>query len=128
MYCESCGEKLQAGSRHCEGCGSYITAPSAPMAGSRLATLPPLRLPDSQYWDPAAVSGGAQEREPLTMGQYLLIFLLLCLPLVNIVLLLKWSFWPGGNINRRNFARASLVVILIMAVFYVMLGRAMAGY
>ena len=106
MYCETCGEKLPAGNSTCAGCGTIITAPAAPRAAS----------------------GVVRDREPLSMGQYLLIFLLLSLPLVNIALLFKWSFWPGGNINRRNFARASLVACLIMTGFYVMVYRTMAGF
>ncbi|NPV91266.1 MAG: hypothetical protein HPY50_10905 [Firmicutes bacterium] len=129
MFCETCGEKLLGASSFCVGCGSKIGSPG-PVAHQAAAqeTLPPVSMRHSSHtWTPPVGLHDAREREPLTTGQYLLMFLLLSLPLLNLVLLFKWSFWPGGNINRRNFARASLVVFLIMFGFYILVYRYMAG-
>ncbi|MEG2054101.1 MAG: zinc ribbon domain-containing protein [Oscillospiraceae bacterium] len=51
---------------------------------------------------------------PLSMVQYILCFLIMAVPVVNIVVALVWSFSTTINLNRRNFARATL---LLFAVF-----------
>ena len=127
MFCESCGKKLLAGTRFCVDCGAEIERAGgsvpAPTAGWEPARQAPSPHSPSDAFD--AASG---EKEPLTMGQYLLIFLLLSIPLLNIVLLFLWSFGRNVNINKRNFARASLGVCLIMSVVYVFVVLSMAGY
>jgi hypothetical protein len=55
-----------------------------------------------------------QETRPLTVGDWMVTLLILALPLVNIIMLLVWAFSSGGNLNRRNYCRASLLWFLIM--------------
>ncbi len=42
-------------------------------------------------------------------GDWVLVLLLLMVPVVNLVLLFVWAF-TQGNLNRRNFARAGLIL------------------
>lgn len=49
--------------------------------------------------------------EPLTMGQYLLMYIILAIPLVNLVMLFIWAFGSSTNLNKKNFARASLIIM-----------------
>ena len=53
------------------------------------------------------------DTEPITVGGYLIMFLIMCIPVVNLVVLLLWAFGKNGNVNRRNFSRAALVYIAI---------------
>jgi hypothetical protein len=46
---------------------------------------------------------------PLSTGEFMLITLLLCIPLVNIILLFIWAFSNNVNINKRNYSRAALI-------------------
>lgn len=50
--------------------------------------------------------------EPLSMGQYLGMMLLMLIPIVNIILLFVWGF-GDYNVNRKNFARAQLIMVAI---------------
>lgn len=50
---------------------------------------------------------------PLRVLDYLAILLLMALPVVNILAILKWSFFKGVNINKRNFARAALILSIV---------------
>ena len=50
---------------------------------------------------------------PLTMGEWLLTIFLLSIPCVNIVLYCVWAFGKNGNINRRNYCRAGLILVAI---------------
>ncbi len=67
---------------------------------------------------------------PLSLGQWVLTLILLCIPCVNIIMLFVWAF-GDGNQSRKNFARANLIITLISVVLGVILGlvfgTAMAG-
>lgn len=43
---------------------------------------------------------------PLTMGQYLLMFIILAIPIANFIMPFVWAF-GNGNINKKNFAKQS---------------------
>ena len=61
------------------------------------------------YYDP--------RREPLSVWGCLWTLALSVIPLVNIVFLVIWSFAGGVNVNRRNFARAYLILLLALTGF-----------
>ena len=69
----------------------------------------------------AAASTAPPGREPLRPGQYLVIFLLLFVPLLNLFLLFWWSFGSAVNLNRKNFARAVLIFYALAAVLLTLL-------
>jgi Na+/H+-dicarboxylate symporter len=55
------------------------------------------------------------EHRLMTVGDWMITLLVLSLPLVNIVMLLVWAFSSGGNANRRNYCRATLLWFVIVA-------------
>lgn len=73
-------------------------------------------------------------REPLSTGSYFLMFLLMAIPIVNLVFLIYWAVGKQVNVNRKNFSRAALIYVIIgmvlAVVFAVMifLGMAKVGY
>ena len=54
------------------------------------------------------------DTRPLTVGEWMLTLLVLAIPLVNLVMYLVWAFSGMGNVNRRNFCRASIYWFLII--------------
>ena len=58
---------------------------------------------------------------PLSVGQFFLMDLVSMIPLLNIVLLLVWSFADNTNPNRRNLARARLIWVAIGIVCSILL-------
>lgn len=54
--------------------------------------------------------------KPISVLGYLGIFLLMCIPLVNIILLFVWAFSKDTNKNKKNLAIASLIMIVISIV------------
>ena len=50
---------------------------------------------------------------PVTVGDWMLTHLLMCIPLVNLILLFVWAF--GGNTpeSKANWAKASLIWMVI---------------
>lgn len=62
-----------------------------------------------------------QSAAPLSVGQFFLMDLVSMIPLLNIVLLLIWSFADNVNPNRRNLARARLIWVAIGIVCSILL-------
>ncbi len=63
-----------------------------------------------------------QKADPLSVGDYIVIFILFSLPVVNLVLAIVWSFTEGVNPNRKNFARAYLLLWAIFLVIFIITG------
>lgn len=143
MKCTSCGAELNPGTLFCTSCGAKVTAPAeaapapAPVQTPAPAPAPapapvqpiaPAPAPVQQtYYNPPPVQPPmgtpaqpiyAQmmpDTTPLTPIQYVLYMILFCVPLVNIICMFVFAF-GSGNVNRKNFARAYLIMMLIAIV------------
>lgn len=68
---------------------------------------------------------GGMDTSPMSMGDWVLTILALMIPCAGIILYFVWAFGKNGNINRRNYCRAALIIeavvivltILVMFVF-----------
>ena len=65
--------------------------------------------------------------EPLSVGQYIVMLLLLCIPILNIILIFVWSFSSGRNLNKKNLARAFLIFLAVGFVLVLVGGGALMG-
>ena len=55
----------------------------------------------------------------MTVGDWMLTLLVLAIPIVNLVMYLVWALSGSGNLNRRNFCRASIYWFLIIFGVYI---------
>lgn len=55
----------------------------------------------------------SENGRPLSTGEWLITILILGLPVVGIVMHFVWAF-SDGNIGRRNFCRAALILLAIL--------------
>ena len=62
------------------------------------------------------------QKRPLTVGEWLLTLIVLCIPLLNLILCLVWALRRSGNIHRRNFCRATLLIIPVAVVIALVRG------
>jgi len=69
------------------------------------------------------------DTRPMTVGEWMLTLLVLAIPVVNLVMYLVWALSGTGNVNRRNFCRASIYWFLIILGIWlaVMVLAAVAG-
>lgn len=65
------------------------------------------------------------DTSPLSLGKYLLMFLITGIPIVNIIVLCIWAFGHEKNQNCKNFAKAALIFVgigmvvgLVFVVFW----------
>lgn len=61
------------------------------------------------------------DTSPMSMGDWLLTLLAAMIPCAGIVLYFVWAFSSTGNINRRNFCRAQLVIMGVVMVLYLII-------
>ncbi len=64
--------------------------------------------------------GDREEAPVVSLGEWVVIILILMLPIINLVMLFIWAIDKQGNPNRRNFARAYLIYIGIVTLLAVM--------
>ena len=67
--------------------------------------------------------------KPMSVGDWILSMLLLCIPVVNIVLLFMWSFTndvnpsslvTGANTTKKNWAKVSLILMGISVILAIL--------
>lgn len=58
----------------------------------------------------------------VSLGEWIVTFIVLAIPLVNIVMLFVWAFAESTNPNKRNFCRATLLVYAVCFVLFFLLG------
>ena len=150
MFCENCGANIPDTSKFCIECGTTVdgaapaakpavpvqqpvqAAPAAPpqQQTPRPVYTPP-QPPQQQYYNQAAGYGFNQaNREPLGVGSYIGMFILSAIPLVGFICLLVWAFGSNANLNKKNYARAILIMGLIAVVLWVVIfviGLAVGG-
>ena len=61
------------------------------------------------------------DTSPMSMGDWLLTILAAMIPCAGIVLYFVWAFSSTGNVNRRNFCRAQLIVMAGVFVLYLIM-------
>ena len=71
---------------------------------------PPYNLNDAQQ---QTVSKNPALDAPLTVLDFFLMSLLSFVPIIGFIFLLIWAFSGNANINRKNYARAALIWILV---------------
>jgi hypothetical protein len=59
--------------------------------------------------------------KPVTTGNWMMTYLLMCIPLINLILLFVWAFGSNTPISKANWAKASLLWMVIGIAFYVVL-------
>ena len=70
--------------------------------------------------------------EPVSTGEYVLSILLTMIPIVGFFLTLVWAFGSSTKVGKRNFARATLIWMVILfaiaVVVMISLGSLIANY
>lgn len=54
----------------------------------------------------------------VSVGEWLVTLLIASIPLVNIIMLLIWAFSDNTKLSKANWAKATLIWLLILGAFY----------
>ena len=69
----------------------------------------------------------AQTPAPTSVGGWILTYILMCIPLVNIVMLIVWAASASTETSKSNWAKATLILMLISVVLSFFIGGAMVA-
>ncbi len=142
MFCENCGKNLPDGAKFCNGCGAKTEAvqpayaaaaepaPARPVSPPPAYVQPPAQAayaPQQTYAPPSPAYSGQPDSEPLRVGQYIGMLLLMFVPLLSVILLFMWGFGSSVNLNKKNFARAMLIVSAIGIVLSIVFSTVLIG-
>jgi len=124
MFCEQCGKEIPENSKFCAGCGAAVelAEPVAqvvePESKQAPAAEPIEQPPKAQQAPPpprpqpvsVAQASTAQYSskdnliKPLSIGSYIGIIILMAIPIINLIMLLVWSFSDTVNLNKKHYA------------------------
>ena len=91
--CKKCGGEVKMEDRFCMHCGMPLEEETVKEEKT-----------EEQFEEKADV---------LTMWEYLLILILMAIPVVNVIACIFWIVGKNGNPNRRNFAKAWMVLAVV---------------
>ncbi|MBQ9989394.1 MAG: zinc-ribbon domain-containing protein [Lachnospiraceae bacterium] len=134
-FCTKCGATLSDDKKFCTECGIPIQAESQvdteqitnvqPVYQKTVQAAPPVipvqQTPPPVYGADVTPAKGSRY-DPITTGGYIGIMLLMCIPVVGLILTLVWAFGGCKKINKRNLARATLIMTAIGLVISLILG------
>jgi uncharacterized membrane protein len=72
-------------------------------------------------------SGMQPGTEPMSVKDWFVTILIAAIPLVGLVMLLVWAFDASTNVNKKNWAKATLIWMLIGSVLAVIFFALFAG-
>jgi len=73
------------------------------------------------------MSDNEQLEKPVSVGDWILTLILLCIPLVNIIMMFVWAFGGTPSISKRNYCRACLIIAAIFLVLGLVFTFALGG-
>lgn len=120
MTCHTCGRQIQNETANfCEYCGASFReqAQAAPINGME---QPLYSRPFPAGPMPNMMSGIQQgENKPTSLLGWLGMYAILLVPFANIILLLIWAFSNTTPASRKNWARATLIVLVFLFILFV---------
>lgn len=75
----------------------------------------------SQQYNQSSNQAEHMDNAPMDLKDWILTLIVLIIPCVGIVMYFVWAFSKEGNINRRNFCRAQLIIFAALLGIYLIL-------
>lgn len=81
----------------------------------------PREVPPQNYYASSQRYYNREEMAPpMTLGDFFIMFLIMMIPLVNIIMLFVWGFSSDTNPNKSNFCKAQLIMMAIGIVMSIL--------
>jgi len=112
--CPNCNADVQG--KFCGSCGADVTAQS------QQQQPPPPPVHTHMYHSHANPTIPTYaDTSVMSVGDWLITYLVSVIPCVGFIMLIVWAASSNGNLNRRNYARAMLIIGAIALVLYLIL-------
>ena len=73
------------------------------------------------YQSTVVATANQDSDEVMSVNEWLITLLILCVPLVNIIMMFVWGFGSSTKPTKANFCKAYLILTAIVIVLYVLL-------
>lgn len=75
------------------------------------------------------VNSTLQEKEysPISIGDWIVTFIILAIPIVNIIMLFVWAFGSNTQPSKQNFAKANLILMVILIFIFILFSSFFIG-
>ena len=148
MFCPKCGKEVSNELAFCSGCGNPSSrnndnqqinlnssqneyyAPPRPQQPTYVPPQPsPMRPANNSggYQSTPISQGNLSNDAPLSVGNYIGMMILSAIPIVGFILILVWGFGSNVNQNKKNWARAMLILMIIGIVLYILFAAALVS-
>ncbi|MBQ6426059.1 MAG: zinc ribbon domain-containing protein [Clostridia bacterium] len=136
MTCPYCGAQQPEETRFCTECGKYIGKPEEESAEQAVpaAVVPAVQAQPAEIKpapvEPEPESAPAKDSPWATIGTWgwIGILLLLHIPVINVVMVILWSFGVAKKRVKQSFARAVLVLALVALLVMIVSAIVIAHY
>ena len=104
--CKNCGGAVKAEDKFCMNCGM-------PLEKEVWKEMKSAEKPEENQKEMYDEKLEEKKYDVLSMGDYLLMLIILAIPVVNFIACLFWILSKNGNPNRRNFAKAWMLLAVV---------------
>lgn len=111
MQCPKCKSTVPDDSNFCEICGIELRKMPEKQPSPSSDIRKPAEQPPSQDMAP-----GDNYDKIMTVKNWITMFIILIIPLVNFIMIIVWALGSSVNKNKQNYIRAMLLITLIMMI------------
>ena len=141
MVCKNCNHEIENGAMFCTYCGTPVEQNNDYGANqskygnqyqnynngyNQQYNTQYQQTYNSQPVPPVAPPYGTPDTQPVSIGGWIGVMLLTCLPIVNLIMLFVWAFSSSTKKSLKNYARAALILALIGVVLVVVVSIILA--
>jgi len=122
--CSSCGSELTEGLKFCTTCGTAVSDTAPVQAVVQQVVQPPVQPVVQPPIQPVVQQDPmvGTKYELISAWGYIGISLLMCIPVVGLILMIIWACGGCRKLQKRNYARAMLIMFLIGFLFSLIFG------
>ncbi|MCB2293251.1 hypothetical protein LGK95_06930 [Clostridium algoriphilum] len=73
------------------------------------------------------IQNGDINNQAMTLKDWIITYLLLLIPIANIVLMFVWAFGQDVNQSKKTFFQAQLIILAVVLVLYILFFGAIIG-
>ena len=68
-----------------------------------------------------------KNQDTLSVGDWMIILLIISIPVVNIIMLFVWALSSDTNVTKSNFAKAALMWFVVIIILWLLLFASLAS-